>query len=178
MKKLKQFRKFELSLPLTLLAAVLLAGCITLLALWCQPNALRLVVQYFRAQPLLIVLNALPVGLVLLVFTCLLRNVFFGAAVTNLIVCCLSIVNCVKIEVRDEPLFPRDFALLKEVGSAVGAYDIRFPADAILLVLFVTLALAAFGVVIGCRPFPVEKLRGWLGRLVGAAGIDTAKGKD
>lgn len=67
-----------------LLAAVLLAGAITLLALWCQPNALRAVLKVFRGQELLIVLNALPVGLLLLAFACLLRNVFYGAAVVNL----------------------------------------------------------------------------------------------
>ena len=103
-----------------LLAAVLLAGAITLLALWCQPNALRAVLQVFRGQELLIVLNALPVGLLLLALACLLRNVFYGAAVVNLAVGALSIANCIKIEVRDEPVFPRDFALLKEVGSAMG----------------------------------------------------------
>ena len=35
---------------------------------------------------------------------------FFGAALVNLVVCGCSIVNRVKIEVRDEPFFPRDFA--------------------------------------------------------------------
>lgn len=35
------FPKVRLPLWATLLAAVLLAGAITLLALWCQPNALR-----------------------------------------------------------------------------------------------------------------------------------------
>ena len=42
---LKEKRIYKRELPLwgSLLAAVLLAGCITLLALWCQPNALRTV---------------------------------------------------------------------------------------------------------------------------------------
>ena len=110
---LKRFQKYRLPLPLTLLAAVLLAGCITLLALWCQPNALRVVLAHFKAQPLLIVLNAMPIGLLLLLFTCLFRNVFFGAALVNFGVCALSIANRIKLEVRDEPVFPRDFGLLK-----------------------------------------------------------------
>ena len=65
---LKEKRIYKRELPLwgSLLAAVLLAGCITLLALWCQPNALRTVLAVFKAQPLLIVLNALPIGLLLL----------------------------------------------------------------------------------------------------------------
>lgn len=169
MKLHDRFPKVRLPLWATLLAAVLLAGAITLLALWCQPNALRSVLAVFRSQPLLIVLNCLPVGMLLLAFTCLFRNVFFGAALVNFAVCALSIANRIKIEVRDEPVFPRDFALLKEVGSAVGTYDIRFPVSAIAVVVLFSLALAALGLFAGSRPFPVARLRGWLGSLLGAA---------
>lgn len=165
----RRFPKYRISLPLSLLAAVLLAGFVTLLALWCQPNAFRGVVSNFLHKPVLILLNALPVGLLLLGLAFLFRNVFFGAALANLAVCGLSIANRVKIEVRDEPVFPRDLALLKEVSSAVGNYDIRYPAGAIAAVVLVTLGLAALGLFIGSRPFPVEKLRGWRGGLLGAA---------
>lgn len=164
---MKRFQKVSLPLWASLAAAVLLAGCITLLALWCQPNSLRSVLAVFRGQPLLIVLNAMPVGLLLLAFGFLLRNVFWGAALTNLIVCGFSIANRIKIEVRDEPVFPRDLALLKEVGSAMGTYDIHYPVGTIVLVLLATAALIALGFFVDGKPFPVEKLRGWLGRLLG-----------
>ena len=59
---MRRFQKFSLPLWGSLTAAVLLAGGITLLALWCQPNALRSVLSVFRAQPLLIVLLALIEG--------------------------------------------------------------------------------------------------------------------
>ncbi len=146
-------------LILTLLAAVLLAGCITLLALWCQPNALRSVLIIFKAQPLLIVLNALPVGLILLALTCLLRNVFFGAALTNLIVCGFSVANRVKIEVRDEPVFPRDLALLKEVGAIVSDYDISYPWGSIAIVVVASLALVLIGLFVKCRPVSLAEKR-------------------
>ncbi|MCI8330072.1 MAG: LTA synthase family protein [Oscillibacter sp.] len=161
--------RVRLSLPLSLLAAAALAGGITLLALWCQPNSFRALLSGFLRQPLLIVLNALPVFLLVLAAAALLRNVFFAAALANLAVCALSIANRVKIEVRDEPVFPRDLALLKEVGSALGSYDIRFPAVQIGAVLVFTLALAALGLFIGCTPFPIERLRGLLGSVLGAA---------
>ena len=169
MKHSDRFLKIRLPLVLTLAAAVLLAGGITLLALWCQPNALRSVLVIFKAQPLLIVLNALPVGLILLALTCLLRNVFFASSLTNLFVCGLSIANRMKIEVRDEPVFPRDFALLKEVGQIVGDYDLRFPVGAIAIVVAGTLILALLGAFIGCKPFPIAKLRGLPGSLLGTA---------
>ena len=167
MKSLKRLPKYRMPLALTLIAAVLLAGCITLLALWCQPNALRSVLVIFKAQPLLIVLNALPVGLLLLIFTCLFRNVWFGGALTNLIVCGFSVANRVKIEVRDEPVFPRDLALLKEVGAIVSDYDIAYPWGAVAIVVLASLVLLAIGLFFKCRPFPVARLRGWLGSLLG-----------
>lgn len=159
----------RLSLPLCILAAVLLSGGVTLLALWCQPNSFRALLSGFLRQPLLIVLNALPVGLLILAAAALLRNVFFGAALVNLAVCALSIANRVKIEVRDEPVFPRDFALLKEAGSALGNYDISFPLPQIAAVLLVTALLAVLGVFLRSAPFPVKTLRGWAGSLLGAA---------
>lgn len=161
--------KYRLSLLQSLLAAVLLSGGVTLLALWCQPNSFRGLLSGFLRQPLLIVLNALPVGLLVLAAAALLRNVFFGAALVNLAVGTLSIANRVKIEVRDEPVFPRDFALLKEVGSALGSYDIHFPLPQIAAVLLVTAALVALGALVGSKPFPVERLRGWAGSLLGFA---------
>lgn len=169
MKHSDHFPRLRLPLWATLLAAVLLAGCITLLALWCQPNALRTVVANFRRQPLLIILNAMPIGLLLLAVTCLLRNVFFAGALVNFAVCTLSIANRIKLEVRDEPVFPRDFALLKEVGSAMGTYDIRFPVNVIAVVVVATAVLVVLGVFVRCRPFPIARLRGWAGSLLGAA---------
>ena len=173
MKLFKRLPKYRLPLVLTLLTAVLLAGCITLLALWCQPNALRAVLVIFKAQPLLIVLNALPVGLLLLIFTCLFRNVFFGGAFVNLLVCGFSVANRVKIEVRDEPVFPRDLALLKEVGAIVSDYDIAYPWGAVAIVVSASLVLLVIGLFIKCRPFPLARLRGWLGSLLGmiASGV-------
>ena len=167
MKIRDRFSKFRLPWWGSLLAAVLLSGCITLLALWCQPNALRTVLAHFKAQPMLIVLNAMPIGLLVLALTCLLRNVFFSAALVNLAVCVLSIANRIKLEVRDEPVFPRDFALLKEVGSAMGTYDIHFPWGVIAVVLFASAALAVLGVFCKGQPFPIARLRGWLGRVLG-----------
>lgn len=181
--KEKRFHKIELPLWGSFLLAVLLAGCITLLALWCQPNALRTVLAVFRGQPLLIVLNALPVGLLLLTFAFLFRNVFYSGALVNFFVCALSLANRVKIEVRDEPVFPRDFSLLREVGSAIQSFDIRYPVKAIAVVVLTTALLVGLGVLFPSRPVSFAALkakltkrdaaaafpgRGWPERIVGA----------
>ena len=163
-------KKIYLSLPLSLLAAVLLTGFITLLALWCQPNSFRtVVVPCLLRMPVTIIMNSLPVGLLLLFFACLFSNVLYGASLTNLIVCGLSIVNRIKIEVRDEPLFPRDFALLKEAANAASTYSINYPVKTIAAVAAATLIFAVLGLVFKHQPFPAPRLHGWPGRLLGAA---------
>ena len=147
------FPRKELPLWAALLAAVLLSGAVTLLCLWIQPNSLRAVLRIFRAQPLLIVLNALPIGLVILGLSFLLRNVFAAAGIAAAACALLSVANRIKLEVRDEPVFPRDFALLKEVGSAMGAYSIRWPWAILAVILGVTVLFLLLGRLFRLQPF-------------------------
>lgn len=144
--------RYTLSPLVSLLAAVLLAGFYTVLCLCLQPGSFFAVsgVQLLQL-PVLLVLNALPIGLTLLAGAFLLRNVFWSAALTGTLWCVLSIANRIKIEVRDEPVFPRDFYLLKEVGSAVSDYDIQWPWVHIAIVLLCAVAFAAAGHFIKCR---------------------------
>ena len=129
-------RRHRIPAWVAVVLAVPLAGMITILCLWCQPNRLRDVLAIFLHQPILIPLNTLPILLVLSCLGCLTRNVFFGAALTELPVCLLSVANRIKIEIREEPVFPRDLALLREVGSAVSlarpegefTYSIAYPS--------------------------------------------------
>lgn len=138
---------FRIRLSPALSAALVpaLTVLLTALALWCQPNDTEEVLTSFQQKPILYALNALPVGLFLSGLTFLFRNVFFGAAAVNAVVGALSIANRLKIEIRDEPVFPRDLALWKEAGDAVGAYHLNPPVPEILAVVGVTLALFALG---------------------------------
>ena len=109
------------------------------------------VLTSFHEKPILYLLNALPVGLFLSGLAFLFRNVFFGAALTSALVGALSIANRVKIEVRDEPVFPRDFGLWKEAGDAMGAYHLDLPLPEIAAVVAATLVLLALGVLTARR---------------------------
>ena len=141
-----------------------------MLALWCQPIAIGSVLGILLRNPLLIILNGLPVGLLLLVCAFLLRNVFYGAALANFLVGALSVANRIKIEVRDEPVFPRDFSLLKEAFSAAGEYSIAYPVKFILLIFLLTAVFLFLGLIFKPAPCPSPRLRGWKGSLLGAAG--------
>lgn len=150
-------------------AAVLLAGGITLLALSCQPNDMVDMLRLLKRTPLLIVLNALPVGLILLLAAFVCGNVFFGAAFTNILVCGFSLANRMKIQIRDEPVFPRDVLLLREMGNAMGTYKMEYPVAHLVAVAVVTLILIALGLLLKSQPCPMQRLRRWRGRGLGAA---------
>ena len=168
MKQNHSFHRLRLSVWVTLLLAVLLAGFYTLLCLWAQPNSLRAVLAVFYHQPILIVLNALPVGLTILCLTFAFRNVFAAAALGGGVWAVLSVANRIKIEVRDEPVFPRDLGLLKEAGAAAGGYDIHWPVSVIAAMVIVTLVMLALAALTKCEPFPAAALRRWWYRALGA----------
>ena len=72
-----------MGLALSLTAVVLLTGFYTLLCLWIQPNSFMRVGWIFLHQPLLIILNCVPIGALMLAFTFLFRNVFASACLVG-----------------------------------------------------------------------------------------------
>lgn len=168
-KKIKQPR-YRLGLLSAFILAVLLTGFICVLCLWIQPNSLRAVLKVFYSQPLLVILNCLPFGLLVLAFSFLFRNVFSAANLVGTCCAVLSMVNSIKLDVRDEPLFPRDFALVKEAGSAVHTYAIQWPWPAICAIFCFFVAMKLCARLVGCKPFPIAALRNWGGRLLGFSG--------
>lgn len=161
--------KYRLTPPQTLLAAVALTGFYTILCLWIQPNSLRQVLGVNLRQPLLIVLNALPIGLLLLAFTALFQNVFSAACLTGTCAAALSVANTVKQAVRYEPVMPRDFALLKEAFTAATDYAIQWPVSAIAVTALAAAVMFLLSLAVGCEDFPTERLKSWGWRLPCAA---------
>ena len=130
----------QMALPLVL------AVCITVLAVLIQPNSFLSMGYRFLTQPLLFCLNILPVLLLLCFFKALCDSTWFGAAITNVLICGLSLASRIKVNTRDEALMPRDFLLLREVGEALNSYNIDFPWFLLGLVLAVTVVLVILGI--------------------------------
>lgn len=128
-----------------------IAGAITLLAIYIQPNSFRKVAGIFLRQPLLILLNFLPIFLITLFCSSLVGNVFYGGAISNLLVCGFSIASRIKCEIRQEPLYPRDLQLLREVGEALNSYDIQLPWKYLILAVLFSGALIGVGCILRHR---------------------------
>lgn len=145
--KLPELKRWQCVLFRVILSVVL-AGMILLLTLKIQPNDFSYMVWLFQTQPLLILLNFLPAFLTLMLMSALLGNLFYGAAVTEVLFCGFSIANLIKCNVRSEPVYPRDLQILREVGEAVNSYHIDFPMKKIAVVLFLALVLVVIGFVL------------------------------
>lgn len=153
MKHTVSSNRFQLHPAVAILLAVLLTGGITLFALWIQPNSFRAIVSIFMEQPLLIVLNALPVGLLLLAFSFLFRNLFYGAAAVQLIVSIFSLINRLKLVIRDEPFVPRDFEMAKEGLDSARTFNLHIPWSIVGLILIVTVLFIVLGYFFGSLSF-------------------------
>lgn len=143
---MKQRLLSRLTPPVQALLLIALSVFTTMMTLWIQPTSFLAFLRNMLArQPHLLLLNWLPTALTALALAFLLRSVFFGAAASNFFWGALSVINRVKITVRDEPVYPSDITLLKEVADATESYDITYPWFHIAVVILTTAAFAAAG---------------------------------
>ena len=163
------------SLPVlpAIFAGAVLAGIIMGLSLWFQPTSLMAMLKAMLRQPLILVMNYIPIALVLVIFAFLFANVFYSGALTALLWGGLSLGNRVKTQVRDDPLYPRDFGLLKEATDAVGSYEMDLPWGLAAILLGFILLFIFLGRYFPCKKSGASKTRRLLTRL-GCAAVSLA----
>lgn len=101
--------------------------------------------SYFY-NPLIFIMNYLPVLLMMLTFTFLTRRAWIGYLLTALPVYGLALGNYFKITLRDDPLLMTDLGLLSEAGDMAGKYSVSFSGGMIgfALLLLLNAAVLAF----------------------------------
>ena len=166
--------RHPLSPWLSLALAVPLSGVVTLLVLWMHPVSTLGMLKAMLRQPLILLLNWLPLLLLVLAFAFLLRNVFYSTALVGFVTAGLSIANRVKIQIRDDPLVPRDFGLLKEAADAAKSYELHLPWGLIACVVLFAAGCVLLGLLLPARPFSQDGKKSWGIRLIGFAGSGAA----
>lgn len=145
---------FSLHAAWGLLLTVPLAALETLLALSIQPGSIKELCVYMQGQPTLAFLNFLPFLLITLGFYFLLGDPFFAAAVSGGFGGVLSLVSRTMVEKRDEPLTPKDFALLKEAGDAMQSYSLNLHVPSVAAILGFVAIMVLVGLLFRSRrPF-------------------------
>ena len=141
---------------------------VTLFALWAHPVSVLAMLGKMLHQPLILLLNWLPVALLTGAFAFAFRNVCWGAAASGLIAGVMSLINRVKLTVRGEPFVPRDIALIKEAADAASSYDMSLPWFQIACLAVMCAVFVLLGVLLPMkRAGDGPKRRGLLLRCLG-----------
>lgn len=140
----------------------------TLFALWVHPVSVLAMLGKMLRQPLILLLNWLPVALLTGSFAFAFRNAFWGAAASGLIVGIMSLINRVKLTIRGEPFVPRDISLIKEAADAAGSYDMSLPWFQAACLVVMAAAFIVLGLLLPLKKAEgAPKKRGVLIRIVG-----------
>lgn len=140
----------------TLLCLVGCSGIILCMSVALQIGSVVTTLLNLLRQPLLLLLNLLPIAAVLTLLYALIGNAFYAASFTSLLFNLLSLVNLIKIESRNDPLVPADIGLLKEAMQATGDYQLDLHVPYILVIVAVAVVLFLLGVKLkSARPRPL-----------------------
>lgn len=123
-----------------------MAAIVTGLAFSLQPNSLLEVLALIKSNPSMLLLNAAPVLLVMLLAYSMIGNAWASSALGSTVFLGLSLVNRYKIEFRDEPLVPLDLSLIREANGMVteGGFEISYLLIATIVGFIAVQVLLAF----------------------------------
>ena len=116
------------------------------LALCITPDGIIPFLDTASTQPLLYVMNFLPIFLVVFLFYALFNNIFFAASLGSFIILSLSYANHLKTIYRSDPLVPFDVLQIKEAFFAVVDFDIKSNTGLILLAVGLILLITIIGI--------------------------------
>lgn len=108
---------------------------ITATTFYIQPGSIKEVGKLILQQPLILIVNFLPVLLMVGILHFLINNLFYSAAITSFIFNVCSLINRIKIEIRDDPFVPRDVQLIQEALNSVTDFKVKINVSVLLLIL-------------------------------------------
>ena len=131
------------------LELILLMGWVYAMCVYIAPGSFRHTIGFMLHNPLLILLNGLPIAVLMLVVYFALSNSFAAGAAANAVFGLLSYANLLKIDGRDDPLVPADIFLLREALQASGDYRLDLHPAIIALIVLSTAAFIFLAVKLG-----------------------------
>ena len=165
-------RRHHLNVWLTVPAFIIIGAGVLFTGMAIAPGHVSDAVDVFLAQPMLILLNALPVFALLAVLWMAFGNLFASGAVTLAVTDILAYINLLKIDGRDDPFIPADIFLLREGVTAVGEYELKqYPVYIAIAVVGVTVLSALAVLFTTARPKPL--LRGITAVILAGAFVAT-----
>lgn len=128
---------------------MLIALWVLLMCLYIEPGSFTYSLGFMLHNPILFVLNILPIALLLLLLYFCCGNAFISGGVVNLIFGLLNYVNLLKVDGRDDPFIPADITLLREALQATGEYRLDMHFGIVALILLSTALFIFLGIALG-----------------------------
>lgn len=150
----RRWRTISLIWAMALLLGAALALGIMSLRLAAGSFSAEMFRSYF-AHPLLVLLNLLPVFWLAVLSWFLFGRVWVSVLITGGVTLVLTLINAVKLALRNTPFLWEDLALAGEAGDMMGKYTIQFTDGE-------WFALGAWAVMVAlCAALTGRKLPGW-----------------
>ncbi len=131
------------------LELLVLTAWIFLMSIFISPGSFLHALKWMAQNPLLILLNILPIAAMLLIIYFIGSNSFVAGGITNLFFGLMNYVNLLKIDGRDDPFVPADIALLREALQATGEYRLDMHFGIVALIVLSTALFIFLGVYLG-----------------------------
>lgn len=142
---LSTVKKLELNWVWTVVFILAIAMFITLTTFYIQPGSSRAVLKLIKQQPLILAVNYLPPLLMLTLLYFVINNLFYSAAITSFIFNVCSLINRLKIELRDDPFVPRDVQLAQEAVNTVSDFNVQIKYDLLALIILAVIMFLVSG---------------------------------
>lgn len=142
---LSSIKKLELNWTWTVIFVLAIAMFITLTTFYIQPGSSKAVLKLIKQQPLILLVNYLPPLLMLTLLYFVINNLFYSAAVTSFIFNACSLINRLKIELRDDPFVPRDIQLVQEAVNTVSDFQVEIKYDLLALIILAVIMFLVSG---------------------------------
>lgn len=120
-----------------------------LMSAYIAPGSFVYSMGFMLQNPMLILLNILPVAFLTLIVYFVFSNSFAAGAVSNVVFGLLAYANLLKIDGRDDPLVPADVILLREALKASGDYRLDLHVGIIILLVLSTALFIALAIWLG-----------------------------
>lgn len=143
--KFSTMKKIELNWIWTIVFIVAIAMFVTLTTFYIQPGSSKAVLKLIGEQPLILFVNYLPPLLMIIILYFVINNLFYSAAITSFIFNVCSLINRLKIELRDDPFVPRDVQLVQEAVNTVSDFQVEIKYDLLALIILAVIMFLVVG---------------------------------
>lgn len=133
--------KIEISHLSSVFLLLISSTAVTYTIFYLAPGPSELFFNLIYQQPFLFLLNLFPVLLLMVLLFFLLRNSVLSSSLTASLFLSLSIINRVKIQLRQQPLLPTDISLISEMMSLLDKFNAAFVITIVVILMLIVLLI-------------------------------------